>query len=62
MSEDDALNEDAKVDVLIEYLEEPVSRSNPKYFWGGFYKMHVLEMCGRKDTPMLECYVISVAL
>ena len=27
---------------------------------GEFLKMNALEMCGRKDTPMLESYVISV--
>ena len=28
----DALNEDEEVDALMEYLEEPVRRSNPKIF------------------------------
>ena len=66
MNDEDALDEDKEVDVFIEYLEEPVNRSNPKIFavCGELVttKMNVLEIYGRKNTPMLEIYVISVPL
>ena len=32
LNDEDALNEDEEVDALMEYLEEPVRRSNPKIF------------------------------
>ena len=64
LNDEDAWNDDKEVDALIEYLEELVNRSKTKIFmlWIVYCKMDVLEICGRKDTPMLETYVISVAL
>ena len=64
MNDEDALNEDGEVDALMKYLEEPVRGSTvtQKYFCSEFLKMNVLEMCERKDTPILESYAISVAL
>ena len=62
LNDEDAWNDDKEVDALIGYLEELVNRSKTKIFmlWIVYCKMDVLEICGRKDTPMLETYVISL--